>query len=544
VARNPAEQSGASGTLRRRTLLLAGLAGAVAVTLDHPARPSMPAGPVLTAAGLHAATSVNQHFDYADTAYFDRMHSRRDPSAAERAIDLGVRCVRTVIPSEDLLGWRAPFMQRGLQRLLEAGFEVHVRIPDKGDYRAALAFAKSFFGRQIRFFEGFNEPYRFSSSDAAYAGQKEWWRLLRADSFWDDVPLISPSDRPSVYFDPEARPRAVAIQQGANLHSYAGGRPPEQALAANMAPWQATLGPDVPLYVTEFGWHTAINNGNFAHHGVSGDPDQAFCLDADGQPRAYPPRSDGLSVQAAYLLRGLLENFRSGVRVSAIYELQNQKPVDNTNLDSGVPAVRAGYRDMEQHFGLVAVDSGDAAWTTRRLPSYDALRRFQRRLADEGPGTAPSAWPVRVTAPDSVRQLPLVRRDGSLDLALWTTAALQGDPTYSPRDGTVRSGQYTVVRRSRSQGIGDARHRPGHVYPAGSTAHNGDQDVETAKYRNAVIGAHLYPAPVAATVRIGRPCSVAAFYPCRSDAVIDIPFTPTLHWPVAADPVLLRFTPR
>src|SRR5947209_8639701 len=138
--------------MSRRTLLLGAVAGMIAGTLEGIGSRNVPDIPVATAAALHAATSVNQHLQYDNTMY-DSGGNRAGPSTSEQIIDLGVRCVRTIIPTDDQLGARAALVRAQLTELMTAGCDMQVLIPDTGDFRATLAYARSFFGNRIRLFE-------------------------------------------------------------------------------------------------------------------------------------------------------------------------------------------------------------------------------------------------------------------------------------------------------------------------------------------------------------------------------------------------------
>lgn len=172
-----------------------------------------------------------------------------------------------------------------------------------------------------------------------------------------------------------------------NLHSYSGGRQPEQAevQGAQALPDRLRLirglNGSRPTVITETGFHNA---------------------DRSNRMPATPE-----DVAAIYTLRTVLENARLGVRRTYLYEL----------FDS--------YRDpidvnAEAQFGLFDHDR-------QPKPAASALRALLRATRDGGSSPAGRTLPVKAKGADDLRVLVLAKSRGRFAVAIWRAV-----PLYDP----------------------------------------------------------------------------------------------------------------
>jgi len=151
------------------------------------------------------------------------------------------------------------------------------------------------------------------------------------------------------------------------------------------------------------------------------------------------------------------------------------------------------------------------------FPAYFAIQRLIAWYTDKGTTPPPSQFPFSIqNISSNVRQLATSRSDGSLDLALWLTNPSCNLSYYYPANGDL--------------------------LPNGTCCwHDGDPQVEYAKYNLAVLGGELYPEPEEVTVSFGVKCAdILLHYPTRNDTIFSVGPGSEIGIGVPVDPVFIR----
>jgi hypothetical protein len=178
-----------------------------------------------------------------------------------------------------------------------------------------------------------------------------------------------------------------------NVHPYAGGLPPEGALDGRMVQAQAAV-PGKPVDLTETGYWTGDTAGGSDFH--------------------LPPQP-GVpeGVAAAYAVRDVAAVFERDSRSKmAFYELIDQWPEN---------------RDGESRFGLLRND-----FTPK--PAYTTLERLMSYLSDPGDDYTPRRYELKVTGPSNLHTVQLRKRNGTIELLLWTDDSLWNRDASLPLD--------------------------------------------------------------------------------------------------------------
>lgn len=356
-------------------------------TLPTPApdQPGVSPTPVrFSASALRGSVGINIHSTYDDTAYYDR---ERLLSYLE---DLGPAWVREGA-HKNPRPWHPGF----LRALKTAGFKLNLGVGDPagsygnfgtGDSAALIKSLKTTYSGRYDQLELPNEWDLFSPTGnwvaELSAFYDEYYSAIREDPFFNGVRFVGPSFGRS-----DSPGKFTRGADAANLHPYSGGLMPEIdeiAEAIAQAKGRSSTG---EVVATELGYHNAVNTPS----GFRGVPED---------------------VAAHYLIRTLLWNFSRGVDQNYIYQLFDQKPTD------------PGRTEMEEWFGLVAVEGNPRSsletWTLRKKPAFYAVDRMQAYLEDGGSGAVLQTPPFEaVSLPEHAVTLPLARKDGSYDLAVW-----------------------------------------------------------------------------------------------------------------------------
>lgn len=322
-------------------------------------RTGSPEHPLSTEA-LIDSIGVVVHFNYGDTTYGQQ-------AAIVRLLStLGVRHIRDAVAAPGSL------LASGLQAAAQQHITATLAIADVGiDPAQSVGDSLRVLNRSIDAFEGPNE---FDNS-----GNPQWPEVLRAymPALAADVARMAPGVRliqPSLLF-PASRRLVPSLPGLYNEHPYPLGGPPEPALRKAIAELPAGAIRRGVVF-TETGYHNALRS-------VSGQP----------------PVSE--QAAAVYIPRLLVSDFAAGVRSTFIYELADEKP-------------DPGLTDPEEHFGLVRDDLSPK-------PAFIAIRTLIAALRDSPGAGRPGVEPIhaRLSPPDDVSQLSMLRPDGSQVLALW-----------------------------------------------------------------------------------------------------------------------------
>jgi hypothetical protein len=405
--------------------LLAGLLLATGA-LSAACSGSAPAvGPVHRGANLVAtpasafvdSVGVNVHLGYTTTAY------RNTTGVFDRLVELGVHHVRDSLPlrpNTSLLAGLRALPARGIKADLAVGQSNERRLPDPAAVMGSLQ--RTGARGAVDAVEAPNEWDQHGGAgwvSEIVGFTRSFGTLLHADPAWGSAVYVGPSTgRASRVNDLPDLGTGRGDIDAANLHIYAAGGPPENG--AHYVDDARRMAPGKPLYVTEMGFHTAVNQ--------------------DGKQPAVTEAQQG-----SYLARQLLENYTRGVARSYIYELVDERP-------------DPGLTNQERHFGLLRPD-------LTPKPAYELLRTLLSDLRDP-PSAAdtltsqsnkPPPAPLQVqlqTSGNAVGSLLLRRSDGSYRLVLWARGGLHLDGTSRARDAAVHvkltgaARQIRVVRTS------------------------------------------------------------------------------------------------
>jgi hypothetical protein len=468
------------------------LAAAVAAVLTLGLSPSAGAAVTpVTGSGSAFADSVgvNIHEFYPDTSYWDK------PRLKSLLVELGVKHVR-----DGLRYQREPYVTEypSAREIAAAGIKFLWVVgspaePHRPDEAISLLTDPARLGGTAEALEGPNEydsarrPNPTTNTDPLWAAnllayQGARYAAFKAHPAFSAMPFWGPSFmRPAGRDEYAAQPGAGTLMDRPNAHAYPGGRPPEAGVT-NEVNTVATRFGDVnrkPV-VTETGYHTAVNNGNWGHFGVS--------------ERA----------QSIYTARALLTSFALGVPRTYLYQLLDQKP-------------EPGLTDAEEHFGLVAIEGTGTrqTWTIRRKAAFNTLKEILEITRDGGTGTRPASLDHTLTgAPSTLRRVLLARSDGSVDLVLWNAVPVYKEATWDCNDSRI----------------------PAHITDPHARC-------EYAKYELAVDAGDGFPADVpvglqlarAADVSVERPHSQTEFTPLGRGSAFTIDVGP--------DPVFVRIRP-
>jgi hypothetical protein len=249
---------------------------------------------------------------------------------------------------------------------------------------AFLQHLKASFPQGIEIIEGLNEPDH--NIEYARRWMAELRRLGRADPAFAKVQFLG-----SAY----SHVRVIAAKGGdrtdvadlANLHGYPGGRAPEISLPEYLEALRLQYR-DLPIHITETGYHNALHNPPNRHRPVSREVDAIYV------PRLY------------------LEHFRLGIARSYDYQLLDDRTEEE---------VRTKYRGQpvqETQFGIID-------YTLKPKPVYHAIKNLIGILRDDGkaPGTT-LQLAYSIKGPTELRHVLLQKSNGALYLAVWRAVTI------------------------------------------------------------------------------------------------------------------------
>jgi hypothetical protein len=184
-----------------------------------------------------------------------------------------------------------------------------------------------------------------------------------------------------------------------NVHLYPGGRDPTWEMSATQSA-EAMVSGNKPLWVTEAGYHDAVDNpGNFS-------------------------ASD--AAIATYLPRLFLEWYQRGAARVNLYQLYDEFPDPSDTV----------YSD---HFGLVS-DNGQPK------PQFYAVENFNKLLEDTGTVTDPGSLTYSISSgATKVSSLLLEKSNGQFQLFLWQDVSVSNTATNPPTDTPVAATPVTVT---------------------------------------------------------------------------------------------------
>lgn len=314
---------------------------------------------------------------------------------ARELADAGVKFNMSSMPD----GWAVPKGEeaQGLpDALLNGSAKNLAYIP------AFLAHIKAHFLDCTESIEGLNEPDGYA--EHARRWMEELRQQGRADPAFAHVQFLGSA---------LSNPRANAVKAGdwtpvvdlANLHAYPGGRAPEISIPEYLKALEHQYR-GRPIYITETGYHNALNN----------------------PPNRHRPASR--EVEAVYMPRLFLEYFRLGIARSYDFMLLDDRTEEEALKKYSIPVLQ------EAHFGLLD-------YNLRPKPAYFAIKNLIGLLNDKpGAHAAPRSVEYSLSGPTELRHLLLQKADGTLCLAVWRAVSIW-DPV-ARKDLPVAEASVTV----------------------------------------------------------------------------------------------------
>jgi hypothetical protein len=369
-----------------RTTTTATAAAATASTTPMSARP---ANEFLDSLG------VDTHLLQADTPF-----GQRPADVAAALTRLGIRHVRDAIPPDG-----DPAALARLQTVAATGIHFDFIAPrpapnaasDAGRITPFVAEISKDFASSTEQIEGPNEYD--NQDDATWPTVLKRYQKALATAVRSDpdanvrsLPLLAPSLVGAKMADRASSLAGITAVDAGNLHVYPLGAAPEaSALDERTALTRRYIsGPTAPIFVTEAGYHNALNTTQPGH----------------------PPIPE--SVGGSYTTRLFLDNFRKGIARTYAYELVDEgaNRVDASSVDD------TARRYREANFGLLRFDFSEK-------PAATAVRNLTTILADGSTPFTPGPLDVGIdNAPSDLHTVLLEKSDGSFYLALWRPSSL------------------------------------------------------------------------------------------------------------------------
>lgn len=221
----------------------------------------------------------------------------------------------------------------------------------------------------------------------------EFYPALKGDSTLASIPVYGPS---LISAGDYGTYGTDSNNDAVNIHPYSGDVIPEGGfLDTWIAAGKTSEGTGKPVIATEYGWHNATGGANWVDEQTAAD----------------------------YLIRGIFWNLAKGISRSFIYELFDLKPDTSNN--------------SQLHYGLIAVHGTlgtTSTWVQREKPAFTALRNLLRRIND--PVTTSSAAPTALAystfgGRSDVQIVPIARKDGSVDIAIWRAVSLWNSSAHT-----------------------------------------------------------------------------------------------------------------
>lgn len=330
-----------------------------------------------SAASFIDSIGVNTHIGYATYPYNDTAKVK------DSLQKLGIRNFRDGDYVND------PKVQAKFKTLFDAGAKSTI-ITSLDNLDQQIALIKSYPKGSVAAVEGINEPDCFTAkqrsdwAQAAQEHQKNMWNKLNSDPALSHIDVLGTSFcRAATY---KTMGDLSAHFEYNNFHPYPGGNPPEANLDYNLNLAKQFDG-GKPFYATETGYNNAIYN-----------------------PWGHLPASTRAA--GIYMPRLLLNNFNKGIKRSFIYELVDQRPINNWSLTF----------DPEANFGLLRYDFSEK-------PAASAIRRLTTLLGDTNTSFSPGKLDYSISGDTAnLQQMLLQKSNGTFYLALWRT-----DTVWDPR---------------------------------------------------------------------------------------------------------------
>jgi hypothetical protein len=352
---------------------------ALCLLLCASAAPSAHAAQPRSASTFHDSVGVSSHIVYYSTAYGNW------PVLVDRLRELGIRHVRDGTYANPEPPWRAwnEKYYRAVEYAADRGMRFLLGLGEPGYEAGTLdQLIAVVAGRLRRAAEAVEMPNEYDkygggrrwASDLASYG-RELYLKVKANPSLRSLPVVGPSIA-------EARgPSRVGdlsrwLDRG-NIHPYTGGLSPGPLHLGAERARIAQISGRKPIWATEAGFHNAVN-----------------------APTGMPPTSEAAA--AVYVLRTVLEHFKSGIRRTYLYELADIYPDPKAQTPNS-------------NFGLLRYDYS-------RKPAYTALKNLLALVYDNG--AQPRLRPLALKSSGEARRLVLQKADGSYLVVLWRLSSV------------------------------------------------------------------------------------------------------------------------
>lgn len=324
------------------------------------------------AASLIDSMGVNTHINYGVYPYNDWAKVKQGLQK------LGIKHVRDGNPSGNTI-W-----ENKLKELHEIGIKGNLLTGDYLKLDQQITALKSLPQGFVASVESINEPDCFLSKERGdwvqitRDHQKALYERLNNDPTFGEIDILGTS------YCREATAATVgdlsAYSEFGNIHPYPAAAAPEQAITDSLKS-SAPFSGGKPFYATETGYHNALYT-----------------------PWGHIPSSQKAS--GIYTPRLYMSYFMAGVKRTFIYELVNQRPVNNWNMTY----------DPEGNYGLLNYDFSEKA-------SGAAVRRLTALLGGDTVGSfTPGKLAYKLEGDTSgVQQLLMQKANGKFYLAIWRT---------------------------------------------------------------------------------------------------------------------------
>jgi hypothetical protein len=349
-------------------LLLAGFAAPGA----HAAKPR-------SASTLHDSVGVSTHIVYYSTAYGNW------PLLVDRLRELGIRHLRDGTYANPEPQWRVwnEKYYRSVEYAADRGMRFLFGLGEPGYAAGTLdQLIAVVAGRLRRAAEAVEMPNEYDK----YGGGRRWaadlasygrelYLKVKANPALRSLPVVGPS-----IADPHGPGRVGDLSRWldrGNIHPYTGGLSPDPLHLGAERVRIAQISGRKPLWATEAGFHNAV-------HATAG----------------MPPASERAA--AVYVLRTVLEHFKSRIRRTYLYELVDIYPDPKAETPNS-------------NFGLLRYDYS-------RKPAYTALKNLLALVYDNGARARLRPLPLRVSG--EARRLVLQKADGSYLVVLWRLSSV------------------------------------------------------------------------------------------------------------------------
>ena len=359
-----------------------------------------------SANALINSIGINTHFTYPDTPYLGSFSE-----AKQKLLELNIRHIRDGVAQDS-------YKYEPMRDLCNSGIRLHTGVGERvqgyggpldfGKLDTSLGVIKNHYLGCVESIEGPNEYDINNDGDPNWGGMlrrymETAYNKIKNDPALSNVSVVAPS---VAYYNVEPAGNMSAWLDYGNLHSYPGGNQPTAGLEANIEYTRALSGTK-PYYVTETGYHTAINNNSEVAAG-------------------WAQRGVSENAAAKYIPRLVVEYFRQGIVRTYLYEFIDEFPDPERD-------------NQEVNFGLLRNDLSEK-------PSYVSLKNTIALLKDSGGASASGELSYSLEGDlTDIHQLLLRKQDGSFYLIVWQEVqsydyASKSDINHNPRKVTLKLG--------------------------------------------------------------------------------------------------------